>query len=97
MLRKALELKLPVLVCINKVDRPDARCEEVVDEVLDLLIELDAPEEQLDRPILYASARQGHGHAGLETARPGFDPPAGRHRGGIFPPRQATPKGRPRC
>ncbi|HIQ63724.1 MAG: translational GTPase TypA [Christensenellales bacterium] len=70
-LRKALELKLPVLVCINKVDRPDARCEEVVDEVLDLLIELDAPEEQLDRPILYASARQGT--ATLDWKQPGRD------------------------
>ncbi len=58
-LRKALELKLPVIVTINKIDRPDARCDEVVDEVLDLLIELNAPEDQLDRPILYASARRG--------------------------------------
>ncbi|MDR0898695.1 MAG: translational GTPase TypA [Oscillospiraceae bacterium] len=58
-LRKALELHHPVLVCINKIDRPDARCEEVIDEVLDLLIELDAPAEQLDRPILFASARRG--------------------------------------
>jgi GTP-binding protein len=54
-----LELHHPVLVCINKIDRPDARCEEVIDEVLDLLIELDAPAEQLDRPILFASARRG--------------------------------------
>ncbi len=58
-LRKALELNLPVIVCVNKTDRPDARCEEVVDEVLDLLIDLSAPEDQLDRPILFASARQG--------------------------------------
>ncbi len=58
-LRKALDLKLPVIVVINKMDRPDARCEEVVDEVLDLFIELGADETALDRPIVYASARQG--------------------------------------
>lgn len=58
-LRKALELKLPVLVCVNKTDRPDARCGEVVNEVYDLLIDLDAPEAQLDNPILFTSARRG--------------------------------------
>ncbi len=58
-LRKALGLKLPVIVVINKMDRPDARCDEVVDEVLDLFIELGADETALDRPIVYASARQG--------------------------------------
>ncbi len=58
-LRKALSLKLPVIVVINKVDRPDARCAEVVDEVLDLFIELGADETALDKPIVYASAREG--------------------------------------
>jgi len=58
-LRKALNLKLPVIVVINKIDRTDARCDEVVDEVLDLFIELGADETALDRPIVYASARQG--------------------------------------
>ncbi|MBO4377799.1 MAG: translational GTPase TypA, partial [Clostridia bacterium] len=58
-LSKALELSLPVLICINKIDRPDARCTEVVDEILDLLIELDADPDTLERPILYASARKG--------------------------------------
>ena len=58
-LSKALELSLPVLICINKVDRPDARCAEVVDEILDLLIELNADPETLERPILYCSARKG--------------------------------------
>ena len=58
-LRRALELALPVIVCINKVDRQDARCEEVIDEVLDLLIDLEAPADQLDRPILFTSARRG--------------------------------------
>ena len=51
-LQKALGLKLPVLLVVNKVDRPDARCEEVVDELVDLLIELDADPETLDRPII---------------------------------------------
>ncbi len=58
-LRKAIDLELPVVVCINKVDRPDARVEEVQDEVLDLFIALDAPEDYLDSPVVYASAK-GH-------------------------------------
>jgi len=76
-LSKALELQLPVLICINKIDRPDARCEEVVDEILDLLIELDADPDTLERPILYASARKGTCTLDLETPgedlRPLFD------------------------
>ena len=59
-LRKALELKLAVMVCINKIDRPDARVDAVVDEVLDLFIELDADEDQLDCPFIYASAKGGY-------------------------------------
>lgn len=62
-LRKALELKLVPIVVINKIDRPDARPAEVVDEVLDLFIELGADDEQLEFPVVYASAR--HGIAGL--------------------------------
>lgn len=58
-LKKALELSLPVIVCINKIDRPEARPEEVIDEVLELFIELDANEEQLDCPFVFASAKQG--------------------------------------
>lgn len=58
-LKKALELELPVIVCINKIDRPEARPSEVIDEVLDLFIELDASEEQLDCPFVYASAKEG--------------------------------------
>ncbi|NLP33613.1 MAG: translational GTPase TypA [Clostridiales bacterium] len=58
-LKKALELSLPVIVCINKMDRPEARPAEVVDEVLELLIELDANEEQLDCPFIFASAKSG--------------------------------------
>ena len=59
-LRKALELKLPVIVCINKIDRPEARPEEVIDEVLELFIDLDANEEQLECPFVYASAKNGY-------------------------------------
>ncbi len=59
-LRKALELELPVIVCINKIDRPEARPAEVIDEVLELFLELDASEEQLDCPFVYASAKAGH-------------------------------------
>ena len=58
-LKKALALDLPVIVCINKIDRPEARPEEVVDEVLELFMDLDASDEQLECPFLYASAREG--------------------------------------
>ena len=58
-LRKALELNLPVIVCINKVDRPEARPKEVIDEVLELFLDLDANEEQLDCPFVFASAKGG--------------------------------------
>lgn len=58
-LKKALELSLPVIVCINKIDRPEARPKEVIDEVLELFIELDASDEQLDCPFVFASAKTG--------------------------------------
>ena len=58
-LSKALELDLPVIVCVNKIDRPEARPDEVVDEVLELLMDLDASDEQLDCPFVYASAKSG--------------------------------------
>ena len=61
-LKKALELSLPVVVCVNKIDRPEARCEEVVDEVLELFIDLEADEAQLDCPIIYASAKEGRAY-----------------------------------
>ena len=73
-LRKALSLKLPVIVVINKIDRPDARCEEVVDEVLDLFIELGADETALDRPIVYASARTGTATLDLDRPSPDLRP-----------------------
>ena len=59
-LMKALELDLPVIVCINKIDRPEARPDEVIDEVLELFMDLDASEEQLDCPFVYASAKGGY-------------------------------------
>lgn len=58
-LRKALELNLPVIVCINKIDRPEARPDEVIDEVLELFMDLDASDDQLDCPFIYASAKSG--------------------------------------
>lgn len=58
-LKKALELSLPVVVCVNKIDRPEARPDEVVDEILELFIDLDAREEQLDCPFIFASAKEG--------------------------------------
>jgi GTP-binding protein len=68
-LKKALELKHPVIVVINKIDRPEARPDEVIDEVLDLFIELDAHEDQLDCPFVFASAKEGT--ASLEAGEKG--------------------------
>ena len=59
-LTKALALDLPVIVCINKIDRPEARPDEVIDEVLELFIDLDASDEQLDCPFIFASAKNGY-------------------------------------
>lgn len=70
-LRKALELKLPVIVCINKIDRPEARPAEVIDEVLELFLDLDADDSQLDCPFVYASAKAGI--ASLDPDVPGTD------------------------
>ena len=69
--KKALELNLPFIVCVNKIDRPEARPEEVMDEVLELLLELDADDEQLDSPFVYASAKSGI--AMLELSENGTD------------------------
>lgn len=66
-LKKALELSLPVIVCVNKIDRPDARPDEVVDEVLELFIDLDADEKQLDCPFIFASAKGGYATKSLDT------------------------------
>src|SRR5699024_428239 len=58
-LRKALEAKLPVILAVNKVDRPDSRIAEVVDDVYELFMDLDADESQIAFPIVYACARDG--------------------------------------
>ena len=76
-LMKALEAKLPQIVVINKIDRPDARVQEVLNEIYDLFIDLDATEDQLDFPVLYCNARAGIAKASMEDAsedlRPLFD------------------------
>ncbi|MGA9856592.1 MAG: translational GTPase TypA [Solirubrobacteraceae bacterium] len=70
-LRKALEARLPVILVVNKIDRPDARIDEVVDEVYELFIDLDADESQIDFPIVYTNAKAGQ--ASLEADKPGED------------------------
>ena len=70
-LKKALELGLKVLIVINKIDRPDQRCEEVTGEILDLLIDLEADESTLDNPIMYVSARKGTATTSMDV--PGVD------------------------
>lgn len=73
-LMKALELQLPVIVCINKIDRPEARPAEVIDEVLELFMDLDASDEQLDCPFVYASARDGYAIRELDDERRDMTP-----------------------
>ncbi|MCI8592179.1 MAG: translational GTPase TypA [Lachnospiraceae bacterium] len=73
-LKKALELNLKVIVCINKIDRPEARPDEVVDEVLELLMDLDASDEQLDCPFLYASAKKGIAMLDLNDSPESMEP-----------------------
>ena len=73
-LKKALELDLHVIVCINKIDRPEARPDEVIDEVLELLMDLDASDEQLDCPFLYASAKAGHAVLDLNDTPENMEP-----------------------
>ncbi len=93
-LGKALSLKLPILVVVNKIDRQDARIQEVVNEIFDLFIDLDAAEEQLDFPILYTDARRGTSRAEPEgedfDLRPLFEAiveklpaPAGKSEGSL--------------
>ena len=73
-LKKALELKLKPIVVINKIDKPNARPEEVIDEVFDLFLELGADDEQLDFPIIYASAREGFARYNVEDTNMGMEP-----------------------
>ena len=76
-LRRALDLDLPAVICINKIDRPDARTQDVVDEVLELFMDLDASDEQLDSPFVFASAKAGFAKRTLdgpeEDMKPLFD------------------------
>ena len=73
-LQKALELDLSVIVCINKIDRPEARPAEVIDETLELMMDLDASDEQLDCPFIYASARAGFARYELEDTNNDMEP-----------------------
>ena len=73
-LMKALALDLPVIVCINKIARPEARPDEVIDEVLELFMDLDASEEQLDCPFVFASARNGYAMLDLDDERKDMTP-----------------------
>ena len=73
-LQKALELDLSVIVCINKIDRPEARPTEVIDEVLELFMDLDASDEQLDCPFIYASARAGFARYELDDTNNDMEP-----------------------
>ena len=97
-LRKALEARLPVILVVNKVDRPDARIAEVVDEVYELFLDLDADEEQIEFPIVYCNARAGR--AGLEAdalagdLAPLMDLLARAHPGARARPRAPAPGAR---
>lgn len=73
-LHKALELDLDLIVCVNKIDRPEARPAEVVDEVLELLLELDANDKQLDCPFIFASAREGFAKHNIEDFSDNLEP-----------------------
>lgn len=73
-LQKALELDLSVIVCINKIDRPEARPTEVIDEVLELFMDLDASDEQLDCPFVFASARAGFAKKELDDPEVDMSP-----------------------
>jgi len=73
-LKNALDLELPVVCCVNKVDRPEARPDDVVDEVLELFMELDASEAQLDSPFIFASAKKGWASDGPEDTGQGMAP-----------------------
>ena len=90
-LRKALAAKMPVVLCINKVDRPDSRIAEVVDEVYELFMDLDADEHQIEFPIVYASAKNGR--ASLNRPENGAPARRRRPRGALRDdPRRPSPR-----
>ena len=96
-LRKALERRLTPIVVINKIDRPDARISEVLNEVYDLFIDLDATEEQLDFPVLYTNARIGTASLDPEVRRRGSAAAVRRGRASTCRRRAATPTRRCSC
>ena len=73
-LRKALEKSLPIIVIINKIDRPDARIDEVINEVYDLFIDLDASDDQIEFPILFTDAKSGIAHLEIGDASKNLTP-----------------------
>jgi GTP-binding protein len=73
-LKKALDKNIPIILVINKIDRPDARIDEVVSEVYDLFIDLDANDEQIEFPIIYTNAKEGIAHIKLEDKSETLDP-----------------------
>ena len=95
-LQKALELDLRVIVCVNKVDRPEARPEEVVDETLELFMDLDASDEQLDCPFVFASARAGFAKKNLDDPEVDMSPLL-RPSSNTSPRRREIRRRTPRC
>jgi GTP-binding protein len=95
-LSRALELGHRVIVVVNKIDRPDQRIHEVVDEILELLMDLNATDEQLDSPMLFCSGRKGT--AQLFSRRAGHRPQAPvRHHPGVYPAPEMNLDARSRC
>ena len=88
-LRKALQKRLPVVLVVNKVDRPDARISEVVDETYELFLDLDADEAQIDFPIVYASAKNGR--ASLNKPEDGGLPDSREPRAALHHDRRDDP------
>jgi GTP-binding protein len=82
-LRKALEARLPVILVVNKVDRPDARVAEVIDEVYELFLDLDAQEDQIEFPIVYCNARAGVASLRYDAGKPGGGLDAAKTGGGL--------------
>ena len=89
-LKKALEWNLPAILCINKIDRADARAPEVLDEVYDLFIDLGANESQLDFPVLYTQARAGTASLRLDIAERKSGPAVRRDRRAPARPRSRS-------
>src|ERR1051326_9147799 len=87
-LRKALEARLPAIAVVNKIDRSDARPAEVVDEIYELFLDLDANDEQIDFPILYAISRDGMAKRNLDDASENLQPLFDQIVASIPPPRE---------